>query len=182
MNSLSGLNGAALSDPRVTVINRDAFLWVGESERRFDAVIVDFPDPGTYSIGKLYTTRFYRLLTNVLEPDAVVCVQCPSPIVAPKAYWCIVSTLEASGFAVRPYHVAVPSFGVWGFALASLQDGSALPRSLARLDQPLRFLNDHAMQNMFQIPQDLRRVDTGLNRLNDQILVRYYEQEWGDSG
>ena len=36
--------------------------------------------------------------------------------VAPRAYWCIISTLEAAGFQVRPYQVSVPSFGIWGFA------------------------------------------------------------------
>jgi spermidine synthase len=35
------------------------------------------------------------------------------------------------------------------------------------------------MQDMFDLPVDIQPVDTELNRLNDQVLVRYYEQEWG---
>ena len=30
----------------------------------FDFVVVDFPDPTNYSLGKLYTTAFYRLLAK----------------------------------------------------------------------------------------------------------------------
>ena len=33
----------------------------------FDFVVVDFPDPTNYSLGKLYTTAFYRLLREASE-------------------------------------------------------------------------------------------------------------------
>ena len=41
-----------------------------------------------------------------------------SPLFARKSYWCIVDTVQAAGFVVRPYQVTVPSFGVWGYVLA----------------------------------------------------------------
>jgi spermidine synthase len=182
LQPLSDLNGKSLSDPRVTVVNDDAFLWVGNSTANFDVVIIDFPDPGNYSVGKLYTTRFFHLLRQRLVPDAVIGIQCTSPLVAPKSFWCIISTMEAVGMNVRPYRVSVPSFGVWGFAIASSNDVSHLPGSLSSFDAPLRFLDQPVMQNMFQLPADLKRVPTELNQLNNQILVRYYEQEWNGQG
>src|SRR5439155_13248865 len=118
---LAELNRHAFDDPRVTVVNRDAFVWLDDAGDPFDAAIIDFPDPSTYALGKLYTTRFYRKLQARLTPDAAIAVQCTSPLFARTAFWCIVRTLEAVGFAVNPYHVAVPSFGVWAFALAQLQ-------------------------------------------------------------
>ncbi|MBP1628837.1 MAG: Spermidine synthase [Holophagaceae bacterium] len=62
MPMLRALNGGSLSDPRVKVVNADAMIWVLEdrSEAPFDVAIVDFPDPNSYAVGKLYTTRFYR--------------------------------------------------------------------------------------------------------------------------
>ena len=116
---LAELNQRALEDERVTVINRDAFVWISEQDSKFDAAIVDFPDPGSYSIGKLYSTRFFRLLRQRLTDEAMISVQCTSPLVAPKSYWCILSTLRAAGFDAAPYRASVPTFGVWGFALAS---------------------------------------------------------------
>ena len=66
---LAELNGRAFHDPRVEVVNQDAMLWLAQPGPAFDAVIVDFPDPNSYSLGKLYTTRFYRLLQQRLAPD-----------------------------------------------------------------------------------------------------------------
>ena len=90
-------------------------IWLEEETPPFDAAIIDFPDPNTFGLGKLYTTRFYRMLKARLTPQAAVAVQSTSPLFARTSYWCIVKTIEAAGFAVRPYQTAVPSFGVWGF-------------------------------------------------------------------
>ncbi len=177
---LSELSRGALQDRRVTVINEDAFVWIGRQDsRRFDAAIIDFPDPGTFSIGKLYTTRFYRLLQERLTPDALISVQCTSPLVAPRSFWCIVSTLEAAGFQVRPYHASVPTFGEWGFILAAT---GPLPQELrlsTNLIGPSRFLDDKVLNNLFELPRDMQRVKTEINQLNNQMLVHYYDQEWG---
>jgi spermidine synthase len=175
---LAKLNGHSLADSRVRIINQDAFLWVQEPGELFDAAVIDFPDPGTFSIGKLYTTRFFRLLKARIAPTAAVAVQCTSPLVAPQAYWCIIHTLEAAGFSVHPYHVTVPAFGVWGFALATPQP-SSLPIELSAEVAPhLRFLDRAALAGLFEFPNDLRRVETEINRLDNQALVRYYDTEW----
>jgi spermidine synthase len=176
--ALAELNGRSLSDPRVTVINQDAFLWVQEPGPKFDAAILDFPDPSTFAVGKLYTTRFFRLLKQRLAPGAAVAVQCTSPLVAPRAYWCIIATLEAAGFHVRPYQATVPSFGIWGFALASAEP-FPIPTSIApQVAAHLRFLDRQSLDGLFHFPLDVRRVETELNRLDNQALVRYYDSEW----
>lgn len=172
------LNQSSLSDPRVRVVNQDAFLWVGEGDEKFDAVIIDFPDPGNYSVGKLYTTRFYRLLKRRLAPAARVSIQCTSPLVAPRSYWCIIRTLEEAGYRVRPYHAPVPSFGVWGFALASLEDFDAEPMQLSRIEGDLKFLTVDVLRGLFELPADLKPLETEVNRLDNQVLVRLYDEEW----
>lgn len=176
---LKSLNAAAFDSPRVNVINADAFLWAEESDDKFDLAIIDFPDPGTFSVGKLYSRRFFGLLKRHLTEQACVCVQCTSPRVAPQSYWCIVSTLESVGFRVHAFRATVPSFGVWGFALASQHEirpsEISLPDSVAA---QLRYLTNDNVSHLFVLPPDLRRVDAEVNRLNNQVLVRYYESEW----
>jgi spermidine synthase len=55
-----------------------------------------------------------------------------------------VSTIRAAGYAVTPYHVHVPTFGDWGFALARSSD--AAPRPTVPADAPpLRFLNQRVL-------------------------------------
>ncbi|WP_153556489.1 polyamine aminopropyltransferase [Roseimaritima sediminicola] len=172
------LNEDALRDPRVQVINRDAFVWIGETPRRFDTVVIDFPDPGTFSVGKLYTTAFFRQLRTRMTDESRLSIQCTSPLVAPKSYWCILKTMRASGFEPQPYSVSVPTFGVWGFAYATVQPDQRVPSQLAELEGPLRFLTTEGLRAMFHLPSDIAPVPTELNQLNNQILVRYYEQEW----
>jgi spermidine synthase len=171
---LGELNRHAFDDPRVEVINRDALIWLEESGPPYDAAIVDFPDPNSFAIGKLYTTRFYRLLQRRLTPEAAVSVQCTSPLFARTSFWCIVRTLEAAGFTVKPYHAAVPSFGVWGFALARRTPFEPPAHAPAGL----LFLNDAVLPGLFALPEDLGPVPVEINRLDNQVLVRYHDSDW----
>jgi spermidine synthase len=172
---LARLNQGAFSNPRVQVVNADAFIWVEEtSEPVYDTAIIDFPDPNTFALGKLYTTRFYRLLRSRLTANAAVAVQSTSPMFARNSYWCIIRTLEASGLVVKPYYTAVPSFGLWGFALARASDFE-IPR---HPPAGLKFLDDQTLAAMFTLSKDIEAVPVEVNRLDNQVLVRYYEGEW----
>ncbi len=175
---LRELNDDCFADGRVRVVNADAMIWLEDAEEQFDVVIIDFPDPSSFSVGKLYTTRFYKLLRERLNPGAIVAVQSTSPLVAPKSYWCVVRTLEETGFTVRPYQVTVPSFGIWGFALAYAGDLQQPLRLRTDLRRDLRFLDNPSLKSMFEFPLDLRRREAEVNRLDSQVLVRYYEEEW----
>jgi spermidine synthase len=171
---LKQLNAGALSDPRVRVVNADAFIWLDTTDAMFDFAVVDFPDPSNFSLGKLYTTTFYGMLARRLTPDATFVVQATSPLFARQAYWCIVTTIEQAGLSVAPYHVYVPSFGEWGFVLA----GRRPPPRPRQLPDGLRFLTLGTVDDIFAFPRDMARVPVEPNRLHTQALVRYYEREW----
>jgi len=176
---LGDLNRHSFDDPRVHVTNADAFVWLDSTQTEpFDVAIVDFPDPNNFALGKLYTTRFYSLLKSKLRPDSAVVIQTTSPLVARKSFWCIVDTLEAVGFTVKPYQTSVPSFGIWGYALAKLQPFDAPRHPPPGLE--LHFLNNDSMASMFDFPEDESRPNEPIevNRLDNQALVRYYEAEW----
>jgi spermidine synthase len=177
--ALSELNHHSYEDARVHVTNADAFVWLDSTQTEpFDIAIVDFPDPNNFALGKLYTTRFYGLLKSKLKPDSSVVIQTTSPLIARKSFWCIISTLESAGYAVRPYQTTVPSFGIWGYALAKLEPFEAPTRPPAGIE--LHFLNDDSFALMFEFSNDTSRPDEEIevNRLDNQALVRYYEAEW----
>src|SRR5206468_9901084 len=48
--ALAALNHHSFSDRRVHVVNADAMIWIGQSRERFDAAIVDFPDPNNFAL------------------------------------------------------------------------------------------------------------------------------------
>jgi len=177
--ALGELNKHSFSDPRVSVANADAFVWLDSTQTEpFDIAIVDFPDPNNFALGKLYTTRFYNLLKQKLKPDSAIVVQTTSPLMARQSFWCIVKTLEAAGFTVKPYQTTVPSFGVWGYALGKLQPFDAPAKPPANIE--LKFLNDQSFASLFNFSKDISRPveDIEINRLDNQALVRYYEAEW----
>ncbi len=172
---LRELNGDALRSPKLTVINTDAFAWLEQNPGTFDVIVVDFPDPTNFSLGKLYTTSFYALLDAHLSASGYAVVQNTSPLIARMSYWTVAATLEAAGLATTPYHAHVPSFGEWGFILASRRP-FRMPTSLP---SGLRFLTVDGLPALLQFPPDMARVPAEPNRLSNQVLVQTFEQEWG---
>jgi spermidine synthase len=172
---LRALNGDALRSPKVTVVNDDAFAWLERNPGRYDVIVVDFPDPTNFSLGKLYTTSFYRLVDEHLAASGYAAVQTTSPLVARRSFWTVAATIEAVGLTATPYHAHVPSFGEWGFILASHRPWR-LPPSLP---DGLRFLSVDGLPALFQFPPDMARVAAEPNRLANQVLVHTFEDEWG---
>lgn len=171
---LTQLNGNAFKDSRVHVTNADAAIWLEENGEVFDFVVVDFPDPSNFALGKLYSTGFYRLLERHLAPGGRVVIQATSPYYARRSFWTVVATLEAVGFKTAPYHALVPSFGEWGYVLAG-REPPGLPTAYP---EGLRFLTVAGTGDLFHFPADMARLPMAPNRLNEQSLVRLFEQEW----
>ena len=78
---------------------------------------------------------------------------------------------------MKPFQTTVPSFGVWGYALAK-QEPFEKPSKPAPVE--LKFLNESSFASMFDLPKDLLppEEEIEINRLDNQALVRYYETEW----
>jgi spermidine synthase len=176
---LAELNGHAFADPRVRVVNADAFSRLRSMTERFDAVIVDMPDPDDVPTAKLYSVEFYGLARRVLAPGGRLVVQADSPFFAPKSFWCIEESMRAAGLATTPYHVDVPSFGDWGFVLATAS-GPAPPLDLAPGVPNLRFLDQSVLTAAAVFGRDLRRRDVDITTLIRPRIIDYQRQEWRD--
>jgi spermidine synthase len=173
--ALVRLNQGALKSPKLRIVNADAFKWLQDGDEMFDVIVVDFPDPTNFSIGKLYTQAFYALLDRRLAASGYAVIQTTSPLVARQSFWTVVTTLESVGLQATPYHAHVPSFGEWGFVIASHR-----PFHLAQeLPPGLRFLTPASLAPLFDFPRDMARVPAEVNRLSNQVLVTTYEREWG---
>ena len=173
-DAFAALNDHALRSPRVEVVNADAFVWLEEDTDRYDFIVVDFPDPRNYSLGKLYTTTFYRRLAAHLNTGGIVAVQSTSPLVSRQAFWCIVETIRAAGLNAAPYHASVPSFGEWGYVVASRAPFEVPDR----FPEALRFLTPAVARSLFEFPADMDVVPVEVNHLNNQILVQYHADGW----
>ncbi|MDX3025641.1 polyamine aminopropyltransferase [Streptomyces acidiscabies] len=175
---LRDLNDRALDDPRVTVVNADAFTWLRTARQRYDAVVIDFPDPDTAALAKLYSVEFYHLLKGVLAPQSRVMVQAGSPFFAPKTYWSITRTIETAGYTTVQFQVDVPSFGNWGYVLATPGAGTAPPLRLAPDIPRLRYLDEAVLKAAAVFPVDRRRQDVRPSTLMDPAVMEYVLDEW----
>lgn len=171
---LTKLNDKALLSPKVQVYNQDAFIWIKDHKETYDFIIVDFPDPSNFSLGKLYSITFYNHLNTLLAPEGLAVVQSTSPYVARKSFWCINKTLNYAGLVTHPYHTYVPSFGEWGYILAT-KSNYRIPQVLP---ENLKFLTLETLPSYFKFPSDMNEIEVDINRLNNQNLVKYFEEEW----
>lgn len=171
------LNQNALNHPKINIINADAAQWLESNTSLFDVIVIDLPDPSNFALGKLYSVPMYRAVARHLTDGGKIVVQSTSPYFAPNAYWSVVKTLETAGLHTAPYHTYVPSFGEWGFVLASKENHFRLPE---KIDVPTLFLNSQTLAQMFDFPPDMARREVEANYLNNQKLVSYFEQDWSD--
>lgn len=169
------LNADALNDSKVKVINDDAFVWLINNRNKFDLIIADLPDPTNEGLSRLYSMSFYQLIDNALSQQGVFVTQATSPELSSDAFWCIDQTIKESGFAYSyPYQINVPSFGNWGFVMAS-----RYPIAF-RFDESLdlRFLEAESLDHIFYFPPDVRKEDIETNRLDRPVIMQYYLNHW----
>ncbi|MGH8049938.1 MAG: polyamine aminopropyltransferase [Arenimonas sp.] len=119
MPQIRALNQGALRHPKVDIVNADGYRFLIESKQRFDLIVLDLPDPRTEAIARLYSREFYLLAKKKLSVDGILVTQASSPYYARETFWCINQTLISTSLNTLPYRVNVPSFGEWGFILAS---------------------------------------------------------------
>lgn len=180
---LAELNDRSLSDPRVQILNEDAWQFLDHGESLFDVVIADLPDPHGLDLSKLYSLEFYTMLAMRLGRDGVVVTQATSPLFAREAFWSIEATLSATAtpFAVTgtletmPYHAYVPSFGDWGFIIAASR---LAQRSYRELPSGLRYVDAGFLERAQIFENDIERVPVEVNSILEHALVGYYEEGW----
>jgi spermidine synthase len=174
---LAPLNRHALSDSRVRVINQDAGKFLEQTERLYDLIVLDLPDPRALALSRLYTRGFYRLATSRLAAQGRLVTQATSPLFARRAFYCIQATLQAASpdLQTLPYHAYIPSFGDWGFVLASR---AHIPWHRIHPLPDARFATADTLAAMPRFPPDMGPVDVRVNTLVDHPLVRYYDAGW----
>lgn len=178
----------SLLDPRVTTINRDAFIGIDEliqNRQVFDAIIVDLPDPSHPDLNKLYSVNFYARLKQLLAGDGLIGVQSTSPYHAKKAFIAIAKTLAAADFnAVEQYHDNVPSFGEWGWTIAS-KFGEKPSKRLQTLDKfPVKthWLTPELLNAAFHFPSNFYQHSNSIpiNYLGSHAIYQLHQQAWQD--
>lgn len=183
--SLLDLNNNALNDPRVDIVFNDAFNGVDDlikQRKNYDAIIVDLPDPSHPDLNKLYSQVFYQKLHQLLSADGAMVVQSTSPFHAKAAFISIGNTVKAAGWAnVEQYHHNVPSFGQWGWTIATPAGAPARQRlAMTQLAPFETWLTPGLIQASFEFSNKFyqNKEQIRVNRLGSFTLYRYHQQAW----
>lgn len=172
-NGLTTLNQNALTDERVTVINTDAWQWLAEAGDLFELIVIDLPDPENEDTAKLYSVAFYQRVSRRLSTAGVMITQATSPWFARRAFWSIGATLGEVFNHVKPAVAYIPSFGLWGFFIAS-----EAPLSATRKVADGRYITGNSWRQNLQLPADLPRLEVAVNHGETLPLLRYYREGW----
>lgn len=171
---ISELNQDSLKSEKLKIINEDAYLFVQENQKKFDIIIIDFPDPNNENLNKLYTNVFYNYIKANLTEDGVMVCQSTSPYYAPKSFWCINKTIKTQFNTVIPYHLQVPTFGEWGFNLAFNGDNE-----MSSLLVETKYLTEENIDALFCFGKDEMIDLEGIeeNNMFKPSLIIYYNEE-----
>lgn len=176
---LSKLNKNALQHPKVSIHNQDAWKFLEQNQQLFDVVLLDLPDPNNPGLSRLYSRSFYKLLKQNLSQQGVIVTQATSPLYAHKAFWSINKTLaqqeNGENWHTLPYHTYIPSFGEWGFVLATRQKPVI---DEIKLTLKHRYLSNEMLPQLFQFPPDMAEVEVEVNQITSHPLLEYYEAGW----
>ncbi len=173
------LNRDALHNPKVQVINRDAKQFLQTTDKRYNLIVIDLPDPDDEGLVSLYSREFYELVKRRLTRDGLAVTQSSSPFFARQAFWCIHQTIESAGLHAIPYHVYVPSFGEWGFNMFAAWRPN--PDEIS-ITVPTRFLSEASIAAVFTFDKDMQEIETKINTLLAPILMRYHRSGWKSWG
>jgi spermidine synthase len=184
--ALLTLNGHAFADPRVTVQYGDAFVAIDTLLAKgeiYDVIIVDLPDPSHPDLNRLYSVNFYARLNQLLAGGGAMSVQSTSPYHARQAFLSIGSTIRASGFNhVDQYRENIPSFGEWGWTIATKQGKSARQRIAAMAKLPLDddWISPGLLGAAFEFPAGFhdQAGSVKINTLGSQRIYQYHHQAW----
>ncbi|MCS3900610.1 polyamine aminopropyltransferase [Methanococcus voltae] len=116
-----------IDDEKVNVIITDGIKYVADvakTEKRYDVIIVDCPDPVGPAAG-LFEMEFYNNLYKCLTDDGVMVQQTESPLLHESLISKIKGHLQDAGFGfIRPMVCSIPTYpsGFWSFTLASKQN------------------------------------------------------------
>ncbi|KPK68438.1 hypothetical protein AMJ71_06870 [candidate division TA06 bacterium SM1_40] len=89
-----------LDDSRIRVIEGDGRWYVKRTRSRYDAVILDLPEPYTAQINRFYTREFFREVSSIMEAGGIFALRVASAenYIAPELarfLRCLRATLES---------------------------------------------------------------------------------------
>lgn len=169
----------------VDVITVDADLFLREVEQQYDVVLIDFPDPRSIELAKLYSVPFYKNVSKRLAPRGIIAIQSTSPTNSKHVFSCIRETLIEADLKCIPYHIHVPSFGDWGWHLVwnDARTHETIRDTIDKLEHlpvETRFVTPDVIKSSFVFGKTQLQTDRPIRpntRLNP-VVMHYHSHDY----
>lgn len=171
---LSKINDLAPFDPRVHMIVDDAFSFLYNNVEKYDLIVADLPDPNSQSLARLYSKQFFGLAKRNLVEGGVFITQSGDINNSQSVFSCIHNTMKEvfTDHEIIPFHVYIPSFGDWGFNIASPQHNTPIDPNM--LPDGLKYLDSMTLSQGLYLPKDLQILDTKVSTLDNPHVLQYF--------
>ena len=118
----------------------------------------------------------------MLSPDGAFVTQSTSPFHAKSAFVSIGKTLASAGLHTEQYHANVPSFGEWGWSIATPTGKPASVRIVESsiASTPDGWLDKARIEAAFVFPNDFfaDAQAVAINRLGSHAVFGYHQEAW----
>jgi len=150
--------GRPFDDPRANLIIQDAFVYLQETDLKFDVIIADTTDP----VGegeKLFSVAFYELMHRALAPGGAIVTQCEQIYFDQELIRGLMDIGHRLAACPAYYYAHVPTYpgGAIGFLYVSdtpWQNGLNKPYPPGTMN----YLNPAVHQAAFALPEFFRRL------------------------
>ncbi len=173
------MNKKAFASKKVKIIQEDLLRFIADTNKKYDAIFVDLPDPRSIETNQYYTIEFYELIKNLLVEEGVMITQAGSPYFATEAFFTIGATIQEAGFNVLPIHNQILTLGEWGWYICSIdQQSSHMKDRLLvskKLDIETRWFNHEAAVLISSFGKtNTDTLQTQVNSLDNPVVYQYY--------
>ena len=178
----------SFSNPRLDLYYSDALEFVDSSNKQYDVIIIDVPDPLEYGPAyKLFTLEFFLLLKSRMKLDGILVIQAGAtgPSFSEQCFTAVANTPSQAFSICRGYEIFVPSFGsTWGFVTAS-ERINPTAKTVENINSNLKTLNINGLkmydgishQSMFRLPKYTREhLNTETRVITNSNPIFTYQQ------
>ncbi|WP_194768741.1 polyamine aminopropyltransferase [Tamlana sp. I1] len=182
---LTEINKQSLTNPKVNIINKDGFTFISDTDKFYDLIIIDLPDPRNIELSRLYSKEFYELCRIRLTQNGGLITQAGSPYYTPNAFECINKTLKSAGFSSLKLHNQVLSMGEWGWVLGTKKNlsHSEMTKLLSKFNEDkieTKWLNNESMELITKFGKDFYNKNQTdsimINQISNPVLYHYYNE------
>lgn len=172
---LPDVHRGALDDPNVHHITNDGRRYLEDTNKTYDLIIVDLPDPIIIALAPLYSREFYSLIHKRLSVNGVFVTQATSPLYFAESFASIYKTVHAVFPITESYIVPSSSFSSLGYVIASKTTNLTVPiRNLSG-----EWYESTSHDSVFRIPKKIRNVMTdehiGISTDNEPYVYTYHQ-------